>query len=78
MGTRPQEDVVLGHLLKGLSLSALEASNLFRVYRLAARIHRLKARGHTIVTTMRTDVTGKAYGSYSLVARNRHGVRKAT
>ena len=77
MFRKPQEDVVLAHLLKGRSITQLEALGLYRVFRLAARVHRLRGRGHDIVTTMKEDLTGKPYASYRLVNRNRHGVRKA-
>jgi hypothetical protein len=65
---KQQTDRILNHLLAGNSISQLEA---FGVYRLAARIHDLKAKGHKIVTTMKKDANGKPYAEYALVSRRR-------
>lgn len=65
-GVTGHEDVILSHLMKGNSISQLEAMGVFRIYRLAARIFDLKAKGHKIVTTMKKDATGKSYAEYTL------------
>jgi hypothetical protein len=63
---KQQGDRVLKHLLAGKSITQLEAFGVYRIFRLAARIHELKQKGHKIVTTMRIDETGKQYAEYSL------------
>jgi hypothetical protein len=71
-------DQVLNHLLSGRSITQGEATVLGYGTRLAATIHDLKKRGHTIVTTMKEDLHGNPYAEYSLVLRNsRNGNRKA-
>jgi hypothetical protein len=69
-----QTDRILAHLVSGKSITQLEAFGVYRIFRLAARIHELKQKGHKIVTTMRQDATGKPYAEYELVTRRlRHG-----
>ena len=68
--SKVQNDAVLNHLLAGNSLTPLEAIGVFRIFRLAARIHELKKKGHKIVTTMKRDASGKQYAEYALVSRN--------
>jgi hypothetical protein len=63
---KEQNDRILAHLLAGKTITQLEAFGVYRIFRLAARIHELKAKGHKIVTTMRQDETGKQYAEYSL------------
>jgi hypothetical protein len=63
---KQQSDRILQHLLSGKTITQLEAFGVYRIFRLAARIHDLKAKGHRIVTTMRKDETGKQYAEYSL------------
>ena len=43
-----QSSQLLNHLKRGRTLSALNALNLFGCLRLAARIHDLRKRGHSI------------------------------
>jgi hypothetical protein len=67
---KQQTDRILKHLLAGNSISQLEAFGVFRIFRLAARIHDLRAKGHKIKTTMKADAEGKPYAEYALVSRN--------
>ena len=62
-----QKDMILSHLKRRGSISALEGLHLYRINRLAARIEELRRAGHSIFTDMRTDVTGKRYARYKLV-----------
>lgn len=68
---KKQGDRILKHLLAGKSITQLEAFGVYRIFRLAARIHELKSKGHKIVTTMHTDETGKPYAEYALVTARR-------
>ena len=43
-----QEKKILAHLQSGKSITGLGALNLFSCFRLPARIHKLKAKGHAI------------------------------
>ncbi|WP_448955704.1 helix-turn-helix domain-containing protein [Labrys neptuniae] len=69
-------DQVLGFLLAGKSLTQGEAIVLGFGTRLAATVHTLKGRGHTIITTMKEDSFGHPYAEYSLVKRSASGKRK--
>ena len=61
-----QRDVILKHLKTKGSISALEATSLYRIYRLAARINALRKSGVEIVTEMKSDMTGKRYARYHI------------
>ena len=61
-----QKGMVLHHLEKRGSITALEAMSLYRIFRLAARIHDLRADGNTIHTKWKKDLTGKKYAQYWL------------
>jgi len=52
-------------LLKQQPVTALDALNHCNCFRLAARIHDLKATGHNITTTMITE-NGKTFARYRL------------
>jgi hypothetical protein len=74
---KAQNDKVLCHLLTGRSITPLEAFGLYGIFRLAARIHVLKGRGHKIETLTKRDVNGKAYAEYRLRLTGRNGERRA-
>lgn len=65
-----QKDRLLKHLLSGRSITPLEALGLYGIFRLAARVHDLKAQGHKIRTEIRYDPAGKPYARYKLVSRS--------
>jgi hypothetical protein len=54
------------HLLAGRSITQLEAIALYSAFRLAARIHDLKAEGMKIDTFMKEDPNGSPYAEYRL------------
>lgn len=54
------------HLKTGKSITQLEALGLYGVFRLAARVHDLKAQGWNIITDMREDENGNPYARYHL------------
>jgi hypothetical protein len=62
-----QEQLVLQHLKSGKSLTPIEALNRYGIFRLSARIHRLRDAGHIIRTENITNPTGtKTYAAYRL------------
>ncbi len=68
-----QKDEILSYLhqidpqtSKRRGLSPLEAIGMFRIYRLAARIEELRAKGNKIRTEVKRDTTGKQYARYFL------------
>ncbi len=63
-----QEQKILRHLERGLSLTGLEAADLYRVRDLPKRISVIRDRGHDIEGVLRTDVEGGRYMRYSLAA----------
>lgn len=63
-----QTEQILTHLRAGRDLTILEAIGVYRIFNLKARINELRKGGHSIVTEMRTDATGKRYASYRLAA----------
>lgn len=71
-----QNERLLNHLLTGKTITPLEALGVFGIYRLAARVYELKAKGHDIECTTKLDPNGNQYGSYKLVTRRRDGTRK--
>ena len=67
MTSPTQADQILLHLQSGQTITPIEALELFRCFRLAARIADLKALGHNILTEMVENAEGKRYARYSLV-----------
>lgn len=65
MNTKSQCEDILRHLQSGRSLSPLEALERYGSFRLGARIHELKKRGHRIETIM-AERNGKRYAEYRL------------
>lgn len=57
---------VRAHFISGRSLTQLEAIGLYGAFRLAARVHELKAEGMKIVTRMKEDPNGNPYAEYQL------------
>ena len=68
MNPDAQSAAILRHLRSGLTLTSLDALELFDCMHLQGRIHDLRKRGHNIVTDMLTTETGKRVGSYRLVS----------
>jgi len=67
MTSPTQSDQILLHLESGQTITPIEALELFRCFRLAARIADLKALGHNIRTEMVESPMGRRYARYSLV-----------
>lgn len=68
-----QLDAILAHLRsidpttkRTRGISADEANGLYRVKRLASRIHELREQGYSIVGFTKRDTTGKRYVRYFL------------
>ncbi len=61
-----QEQMILNHLEKGLSITSLEALKMFGCLRLSSRIHELKLRGYDIFPTIIRQGK-KKFASYKLV-----------
>lgn len=61
-----QNDTLLNHMMTGRSISPLEALGLYGVFRLAARMFELKAKGVDIQKKTKVDINGKQYAEYSI------------
>lgn len=61
-----QTDTVLRHLRNNRHITPLEAFGLYGIFRLAARVHDLRGKGHDIRTEVVDDPNGKPYARYSL------------
>ena len=60
-----QRSAILGHLLKGKSLTPMEALDRFGAFRLAAHINVLRGRGYMIHTDIVQTGDGRTYAQYS-------------
>lgn len=54
------------HLKTGKSITQLEALGLYGVFRLAARVHELKAKNWNILTEIKRDENGCEFAEYRL------------
>lgn len=61
-----QQELIYKHLKSHGHLSQLEALGVYGIYRLAARVHELKAKGVPIDSVRKQDANGKTYASYSI------------
>lgn len=59
--------LILDHLKKGKTITAVEAAALWRVRSLTRRISDIRAKGHVILAEEQKDTTGQKYVRYSLV-----------
>lgn len=64
---RTQCEKIEEHLRKRGTITAVEALITYRCFRLAARIKDLRDKGLNIVTDIKRDEGGAAYGSYRIV-----------
>ena len=64
--TASQNNKIAEHLHKGLTLTSLEALNLFGCMRLASRIHDLRERGENIIVEKVKLANGKSVAQYKL------------
>lgn len=68
--TKSQEENILRHLQSGRSINPLQALELYRCFRLGARIFGLKQQGHKIESQMVKVPSGKRVASYRMVAHD--------
>jgi helix-turn-helix protein len=66
-----QEEMVLDHLIRHGPITPLQALQLYGIFRLAARIFRLRQDGHKIITNRLRTNTGKTVGEYVLLQQAR-------
>ena len=66
METKTQNEMILEHLQRGLSIAPMEALRKFNCMRLGARIHNLREK-HPIVTRMIKLPSGKWVARYRLI-----------
>lgn len=66
MNTENQCKKIAEHLGKGLTLTALEALNLFGCFRLASRIHDLRVAGYNIIVERIKTASGKTVAQYRM------------
>lgn len=69
MSNISQQEAVTKHLRLGNSITPLEAIGVFKVFRLASIIHRMRRDGYDVQTTMCEDARGGRYARYSLPVR---------
>jgi hypothetical protein len=62
-----QTDKILEYLQKGNKITAMDALEKFRCFRLAARINDLKKKGHQIISEQVCHSNGKHYAQYKLI-----------
>lgn len=65
MRTQTQAQAILCHLQTNGRITPLEALDLYGCFRLAPRIHELRAEGHDIGTRM-VERNGKSFAEYTL------------
>ena len=61
---KPQLSWLLDHFRKHPSISAQEASAMFRIRSLSRRINDLEKKGHRFAREMKRDTTGQRYVRY--------------
>lgn len=66
MTTETQCKRIAEHLGKGLTLTSLEALNLFGCFRLASRIHDLRVEGYNIIMERIKTSNGKTVAQYRM------------
>lgn len=59
--------MIKAHLDKGNSITALEALDLFKCFRLASRMHELKESGYPFMKEMVSVDSGKSVAMYTKV-----------
>ena len=59
-----QNNQILNHLQSGRSITPVQALTTYGCFRLAARIHFLKKKGHGITTELKETPLGKSYALY--------------
>ena len=67
MSTRTQKQKILAHLKAGLSITPLDALEMFECFRLGARIFDLREDGHPIQSAFVETRSGKRVKEYWMV-----------
>jgi hypothetical protein len=67
--TKSQEMAILEHLKSGRAITPIDALNLYRCFRLGARVFSLKKQGFQIESEMIRVPSGKRVASYRLVTQ---------
>jgi hypothetical protein len=70
-----QKHTIFEHLKIRGSISQVEAQEVYRIRRLAARISEMKSDGYPIMTVMKKDLSNQKYAKYYLTpitTRNKH------
>ena len=62
-----QNELILNHLRKGKSITAIQALMEYNCFRLAARIKNLRDEGHKINTVKETLSSKKVIARYTLI-----------
>lgn len=62
-----QTKMIKAHLDQGNSITAIEALDMFRCFRLASRMHELKESGYPFMKEMVTVGNGKRVAEYTKV-----------
>lgn len=68
---RSQTDTVLAHLKEVGTISPMEGLIVYKITRLAARIHELRRAGYNILSRRSRDLAGARYVRYELRGRGR-------
>lgn len=66
--TKSQESAILAHLESGRSITPIDALNLYKCFRLGARIFGLRKQGFQIESKMIQVESGKRVAQYKLVS----------
>jgi hypothetical protein len=69
MKTDSQPTAILRHMMEGRTISPLEALGVYKTYRLAAVIHRLREEGFNIETRIKRDPKGRRFAEYFIPSR---------
>ena len=64
----PQSTTILKHLQQAGHITPVEAATVYKARHLPSKIFEIKQAGYGVVTTMKKDLTGQRYASYSLQA----------
>ena len=62
----PQSTTILKHLQVAGHITPVEAATVYKARHLPSKIFEIKQAGYDVVTTMKKDLTGQRYASYSL------------
>lgn len=63
-----QQKVILGHLMRGQSISNVESLIVYNISRLSDVILKLRRKGFKVKTEVRTDNAGHKYSRYTLAS----------